>query len=436
MNYKEDISFGFEQTFTIKEWWKDPGFVSVSDTPLKREKILDLAVELAKILDGKVKKSKDIYGNVQYEVHDHTHIIQYWVTLDPGSIEVKTPPLSYYEVPASFDNLFQAAFACNLYPYREWWYGIKGGTEGGTHINMGGKTLEENIFYQNPALVLKYIAFIHNNPCFHYPFMGPDVGPEGNAMRIDEQPNNEKTFIALNDLISKHNTGQEITIESFENCLKNTSLYLEKCSMPSLYKFKAPLYLLEDRAQEAFRSTDEVLLMLELKIIILNYLQNESKIELKELKDQLHNENLSYEKLWAEFQIQTKKLNINTEDYKVFFERQFPLLVAGGHSSDYVEIREGRRPRVITDKKFNNGICVSKTIDTRHKRFEFKIVDSTLKVIVKMPDGTNINFDNENWAYKDIILDDTKSKIEVHVLDLKGETVERVFFDMKNMMWD
>lgn len=436
MSYKENISFGFEQTFTIKEWWTDPGFVSESDTPLKREKILDLSIELAKILDGKVKESRDIYNHIQYEVFDTNGLIQYWVTLDPGSIEVKTNPLNYHELRKVFEILFEAAYASELFPYRQWWYGIKGGTEGGTHINMAGKTLDENPFYQNPALVLKYIVFVHNNPCIHYPFMGLDVGPEGNAMRMDEQGGYKNTLKSINDLIKKFNSQEVLSLEDISQALKDTTLMTEKCSMPSLYKFKSPLFLLEDRAQEAFRSAEEVLNIIDMKLAIFKYLDNVSKLENIEPNKNLHQETLTYKHLWDEFVDLSRKIEITTDNYKIFFERQFPLLVGGGHPSDYLEIREGRRPRVITDRKFANGICVSKTIDTRHKRFEFQIVDNTYDIIVTMPDKELVQFDHDYWAYKDTILDEENSKIKVKITNPKNESKEEVYFDIKNMMWD
>ena len=52
-NLKKQLSFGFEQTFTIESWWTDPGFTATSDTPLKREKMLHLADHLAEELKGK-----------------------------------------------------------------------------------------------------------------------------------------------------------------------------------------------------------------------------------------------------------------------------------------------------------------------------------------------------------------------------------------------
>src|SRR5690606_22627803 len=143
---------------------------------------------------------------------------------------------------------FTAAYAADLVPYRNWWYGIKTGTEGGTHINMGGKDLSTNPWLEHPELLLKYMVFEHNHPCFHYPFMGPDVGPEGNSMRMDEQTNFSRDFSLekMQNLITAFNTGTKITVDLIKEELGESSLYKEKCSMPSLYKFSEPLFLVED----------------------------------------------------------------------------------------------------------------------------------------------------------------------------------------------
>ena len=188
MNLRENLSFGFEQTFTIADWWTEPGFTSTSDTPKKREKMLDLARELAIELNGKYFESNDIWDHMQYEVTDDSGVTQFYVTMDPGSIEVKTPPCLIQNTQTMAEPLFIAAERADVVAYRNWWYGVKAGTEGGCHVNMGGFDFDTNPLLAEPELVVKYAAYVHNRPWLHHPFMGLDVGPEGNAMRMDEKP--------------------------------------------------------------------------------------------------------------------------------------------------------------------------------------------------------------------------------------------------------
>ena len=264
MKLRDHLTFGFEQTFTLPDWWTEDGFTSVSDTPKKREKMLELAEELAIELSGEVKESKDIWDHMQYEVTDSEGATQFYVTMDPGSIEVKTPPCLIDEVEAMAVPLFSASERSGLVPYRNWWYGVKSGTEGGCHVNMGGHTLETNPLYQMPELVVKYAAYIHNRPFLHWPFMGVDVGPGGNAMRMDEKDDFsgvKNRFEEYRELYA--NGGSLSASETFE-FFEQTNLINDKSSFPSLKKFTKDLFLIEDRGQEALRSPEEFFLVCKL----------------------------------------------------------------------------------------------------------------------------------------------------------------------------
>ncbi len=95
MKLAKKLTFGFEQTFTIPNWWTDEGFCATSDTPLKREKMAQFAQSLADELKGIFKESVDIWDHLQYETFDNQGRPSFIVTMDPGSIEVKTPPCLY-----------------------------------------------------------------------------------------------------------------------------------------------------------------------------------------------------------------------------------------------------------------------------------------------------------------------------------------------------
>ena len=362
-----NLSFGFEQTFTITDWWTDPGFTSTSDTPLKREKMLALAKELADELKGKYFESKDIWDHMQYEVADSSGKTLFYVTMDPGSIEVKTEPCLIDQIEALNYPLFIAAERAQVVPYRTWWYGIKGGTEGGCHVNMGGFTPETNPLKANPSLMVKYSAYIHNRPWLHYPFMSLDVGPEGNAMRMDEKENYDLVLQKFDEYNSlKDKLDAQETYEHFKEC----NLIANKSSFPSLFKFHQPLFLVEDRGQEAVRSARELYLVSNLRLKILNYLLTQDKVEPLKSIESLHQEKLTSFWLWDKFKEWSQKLEIQSEEYQVFFQRQFPKLSMGEAVPDNLFINEGRRPRVITDKVIKDGVVRSKTVDTSYKRLE------------------------------------------------------------------
>jgi len=424
MDLRSHLTFGFEQTFTIPDWWTEPGFVSTSDTPLKRQKMKDFADALALELNVSVRESVDIWNHLQYEVGG------FFVTMDPGSLEIKTPPCLLADVERVNAPMFVAAERSGMVPWRTWWYGVKGGTEGGCHVNMGGFTPATNPLRAHPELVVRYFAWLHNHPEFHFPFMGPDVGPGGNCQRMDEQEV-ENALTPLQQLLEQ----REISPDAPREALKETTLVKEKSSFPSLTKFKAPDYLLEDRAQEAPHTAAELQLVCEWRMKLLESLHDREPAPLERYpRGHWHGHRLSSTHLWERFRKTAIMLGLDVAAYRVFFDRQFPLLQGGVNVPASVEIREGRRPRVITAIQTRpDGTVISKTLDTRHKRLELHV-----------PAG--------GWVVrygKDILSPDWHPEGEGHYacLDLLVEGKERVLeftldgvpqgrFSPFNMTWE
>lgn len=434
LNLRQNLTFGFEQTFTIEQWWTEPGFTATSDTPMKREKMLDLAQALAPLLKGKYFESKDIWDHMQYEVTDESGTTQFYVTMDPGSIEVKSPPCLLAETEVMAKPLFEAAQAAGVVPYRTWWYGVKGGTEGGCHVNMGGENFETNPLLQEPSLVLKYCAYIHNRPFLHFPFMGIDVGPGGNAMRMDEKPGFDllKTIFADPELL-------KIKANEVHAKFKETNLIKDKASYPSLYKFKDGLYLIEDRAQEALREARDFYLVSLLRMVILERLQEQESIEPLQEFPKLHQEQLTSFYLWDQFKIWAKEMSLPYQEFEVFFERQFPTLTMGENVPSAFHIKDGRRPRVIKDIKKRGDTIISKTIDTSFKRFEVftALADVEINIEASGIEKTSelLNSD-EGFSYKyfDIKYDSDKPQVKITVKS-DSDSYQGIF-NIHNMMWD
>ena len=450
INLRSTLSFGFEQTFTILNWWADEGFTATSDTPLKREKMLDLTKALVKVMNGSYKESLDIWDHMQYETFDSNGKPSFVVTMDPGSIEVKSDPVLCDQVEEMAKPLFKAAELADVVPFRNWWYGVQGGTEGGCHVNMGGLTKESNPLIKRPDLVVKYSAYIHNRPFLHYPFMGLDVGPEGNAMRMDEKDGFKEVQTAFNSYSKlKHLTATQ-TYKHFEN----TNLITVKASYPSLYKFKSPLFFVEDRGQEALRSAEDFKLVTELRMIILEKLLSDSKPEeLKTFDKNLHKLELTSYSLWADFQDWANGIGINPVPYQRFFDRQFPILWSGITAPMKYKLKEGRRPRIIKDVKMDGDTAVSKTVDTRFKRFELvyytqneQELDFNIEVegIEEQSYITEhkgyMGFGDQGQAfykYFDVKFNKENPKIKIKLFDLSSkEIIEENIFDINNMQWD
>lgn len=448
------LTFGFEQTFTIPEWWTEVGFTHVSDTPLKREKMLSLAKELVEITKGSYKESLDIYKHLQYETFLINGEESFVITMDPGSIEVKTPPVHSEQVEAILIPLFEAAYKAGLVPYRQWWYGVKGGTEGGCHVNIGAKTKKENVFLNNPMLLLKYFSVLHNHPFLHYPFMGVDVGPGGNAQRMDEKSDFRKVQNRFNKAAELHQKG-EFDFKKLWSLFKDTSLITEKSSAPSLAKLTAPNFVLEDRAQEALREPSEVKLIIDLKLALLKYADelNEDLV-LKKFGKELHSYMLTSFYLWEKFQYFCNTININPVMYQIFFDRQFPILFQGKNPPANFRLKEGRRPRKILSEEKKNGIVVSKKVDTRYKRFEVYFVTNDIDkneydLLVEGKGIENtfklyehkgyLNFGEVgqvHYGYIDIKINESSPLLSFEFINrTTKETLEKTSFHLMDMQW-
>lgn len=432
---KKFLTFGFEQTFTIENWWTDEGFTATSDTPLKRAKMLALAECLAQALEGKFFSSQDIWGHLQYEVADATGETQFFVTMDPGSIEVKTPPCLCDQVEQMAEPLFQAAKKAEVVPYRNWWYGIKGGTEGGCHVNMGGRDHASNPLIEHPDLVVQYAAYMHNRPFLHYPFMGLDVGPGGNAMRMDEKQGFEevKAKFAAYKMAS-------MRAEEIHPYFAQTNLITEKGSFPSLYKFKSGLFLIEDRGQEALREPEDFYLVSLIRLKILEQLSQTKKLEPLETFPHLHLDYLTSFYLWNQFKSWSVSMGLPTEKYRRFFERQFPRLTGGENSPSVIQLIEGKRPRVITDIKKRGDVVISKNIDTRYKRFEIFCTQAVTDIKIETTSEIEFQSDlkhTEDGCYRYIDLKYYKEnpQLIIEIIN-QNESVERAVFNIHNMMWE
>jgi hypothetical protein len=448
LDLRSNLSFGFEQTFTTPDWWSDPGFVATSNTPLKIEKMKLLGEKLAQVLGGKSVESQDIYQHVQYETFDSKGRPSFVVTMDPGSIEVKSQPLFIDKMENDMLPLFEAAELSGLVPYRNWWYGVKGGTEGGCHVNMAGLTPETNPLRADASLVIKYAAFFHNNPWIHYPFMGVDVGPGGNCMRMDEHKldphskhapgtmDSDERFARIAERI---NQGWSPTAEEVAAHFKGSKLAEDKHSAPSLYKFKAPLFFIEDRAVEALREARDFVLVSELRLKILEKLQAESQIPpLRDFGPALHREFLSSWALWSGFQDMAAQVGIDAEPYRRFFDRQFPRLQAGQDVPALLEVRDGRRPRVITDIKMRGELIISKTIDTSFARLElfWARPELELRIDGERVEQKVVSRDGLRGGYAVFDYRKTDTPLEFTLAeDGTGVVVEKSRFAAKDMMF-
>jgi uncharacterized protein (DUF2126 family)/transglutaminase-like putative cysteine protease len=109
------------------------------------------------------------------------------LTPDPGVLEVNLPPTSDWdEMEALNAVLAEEAHKQRLIAGKFAYDGTHQATGGGSHITVGGPSLEESPILRRPDLLRSMVTFWQNHPSLSYLFSGMYVGPTSQYPRVDE----------------------------------------------------------------------------------------------------------------------------------------------------------------------------------------------------------------------------------------------------------
>jgi uncharacterized protein (DUF2126 family) len=109
------------------------------------------------------------------------------LTPDPGVLEVNLPPTANWDALEDLNQvLFEEALANRLIAGKFGYDGTHLATGGGSHITIGGPSLEASPVLRRPDLLRSMIAFWQNHPSLSYLFSGMYVGPTSQYPRVDE----------------------------------------------------------------------------------------------------------------------------------------------------------------------------------------------------------------------------------------------------------
>jgi uncharacterized protein (DUF2126 family) len=109
------------------------------------------------------------------------------LTPDPGVLEVNLPPArDWTELEMINELVFKEALRQRLVAEKFACDGSHHATGGGSHIVIGGSTVDDSPILRRPDLLRSMIAFWQNHPSLSYFFSGMYVGPTSQHPRVDE----------------------------------------------------------------------------------------------------------------------------------------------------------------------------------------------------------------------------------------------------------
>jgi uncharacterized protein (DUF2126 family)/transglutaminase-like putative cysteine protease len=109
------------------------------------------------------------------------------LTPDPGVLEVNMPPTSDWdELESLHEVLAEEAPRHRLIAGKFGYDGTHLATGGGSHITLGGATIEDSPILRRPDVLRSMVSFWQNHPSLSYLFAGMYVGPTSQYPRVDE----------------------------------------------------------------------------------------------------------------------------------------------------------------------------------------------------------------------------------------------------------
>jgi len=110
------------------------------------------------------------------------------VTPDPAVIEVNTAPsIDASEFLLRSQDIYAAAAAKGLAPYRLYFNGTVADSGGGGQITLGGPTPETSVFIERPQVLPRLVRYFIRHPSLSYLYSHDHVGPTGQSARADER---------------------------------------------------------------------------------------------------------------------------------------------------------------------------------------------------------------------------------------------------------
>ncbi|HBL12882.1 MAG TPA: IMP dehydrogenase [Cyanobacteria bacterium UBA11162] len=157
-----------------------------------------------------------------YTPPSNSGIVGFQITPDPGVIEVNIHPASNWDELVEITTiLYEEARLCRLGTEKYLLDGRRVSTGGGSHITIGGKTVQESPLLKRPDLLRSLISYWQNHPSLSYLFSGLFVGATSQCPRVDEA-RHESLYdleIAFQELQPNPETSPELVDRLLRNLL-------------------------------------------------------------------------------------------------------------------------------------------------------------------------------------------------------------------------
>lgn len=311
---------------------------------------------------------------------------------DPGVLEVNLPPTDSWE---GYDRVLsevtRAAAAEGLVTTRLHLNGQVQGTGGGAHVLFGGPTVDDNPFFERPALLSSVIRYWQRHPALSYFFSGQYVGPGSQAPRADETLTSklyELEMACLGADVVDGDADRGFLDRLFRNLLTDSAgnTHLAEISIDKLWNYDSPTGLqglIELRAFETMpRVDDQSVCALFVRAIVAMLAASPCTGSFVRHGPRLHDRYMLPSALWADLaeicaDLRAAGLPFELDWLAPIREARFPVLGRLEVGNGEILVRQALEPWPLM-AEVGSGGPTSRTVDNSTDRIEVSVSDSAL----------------------------------------------------------
>lgn len=309
---------------------------------------------------------------------------------DPGVLEVNLPVcpdwLTYRHCLLAADG---AARKTGLTTTRLQLNGNVTGTGGGAHLALGGASIENNPFLENPTRIASVLRYWQHHPVLSYAFTGQYVGPGCQAPRFDEGPTHSlyETEVACEGMESIRDSFDPLWIDQFLHNLMTDAAgntHRAELCFDKFYNPAAPngrTGIVEFRAFETFADTElSATVGLLVRTIVTRLIKRPFRRRFRRFGKELHDRYFLSSWLWSDLlevceDLAKAGFPFDPEWLKPVFDFRFPVR---GHlnlpQGKSLIIRQALESYPLMAEE-SQGLATVRKVDNSTDRLELSLAD-------------------------------------------------------------